>query len=49
MLCEPWILLSNLARLAGYDDPLRLEWALEAASLKDLAKGPFSVTKDALQ
>ncbi|MDP1564321.1 MAG: DUF5724 domain-containing protein [Pirellulaceae bacterium] len=38
--------LSNLARLAGYSDPLRLEWALEAASLKDLAKGPVSVTKE---
>lgn len=38
--------MSNLARLAGYADPLRLEWALEAASLKDLAKGPVSVTKE---
>lgn len=38
--------LSNLARLAGYADPLRLEWALEAESIKDLAKGPISITKE---
>lgn len=38
--------MSNLARLAGYADPLRLEWALEAQSLSDLAKGPVSVTKE---
>ncbi|MGB7323664.1 MAG: DUF5724 domain-containing protein [Rubripirellula sp.] len=37
---------SNLARLAGYRDPLRLEWSLEAESVKDLAQGPVSVTKD---
>ncbi|QEG20675.1 DUF5724 domain-containing protein [Mariniblastus fucicola] len=38
--------MSNLARTAGYPDPLRLEWALEAESTRDLAKGPVSVTKD---
>lgn len=38
--------MSNLARLAGYADPLRLEWALEAESIKDLVKGPVSVTKE---
>lgn len=38
--------MSNLARIAGYPDPLRLEWALEAESIKDLAKGPISVTKE---
>lgn len=38
--------MSNLARLAGYADPLRLEWALEAESIKDLNKGPVSVTKE---
>lgn len=37
--------MQNLARTAGYLDPLRLEWALEAKSTKDLAAGPVSVTK----
>lgn len=36
----------NLARLAGYRDPLRLEWAMEAQSVRDLAKGPVSETRD---
>lgn len=40
--------MSNLARLAGYSDPLRLEWALEAESIKDLAAGPVAVTKEGL-
>ncbi len=39
---------ANLARLAGYRDPLRLEWSLEAESVKDLAGGPVSVTKEGL-
>lgn len=38
--------MNNLARLAGYTDPLRLEWALEAESTRDLAEGPIQVTKD---
>jgi hypothetical protein len=38
--------LENLARTAGYPDPLRLEWAMEAAQLADLAAGPVSVTQD---
>ncbi len=38
--------MANLARLAGYRDPLRLEWAMEAESVKDLSKGPISMTKD---
>lgn len=38
--------MNNLARLAGYPDPLRMEWALEAASIQDLARGPVSVTRD---
>lgn len=38
--------MQNLARLAGYADPLRMEWALEADSIKDLAAGPVSVTKE---
>ncbi len=38
--------LENLARTAGYPDPLRLEWAMEAAGLADLVAGPVSVTQD---
>lgn len=38
--------ICNLARLAGFPDPLRLEWALEAESVKDLANGPVSITKE---
>ncbi len=37
---------ANLARPAGFRDPLRLEWALEAESVKDLASGPISITND---
>lgn len=40
--------MQNLARLAGFPDPLRMEWALEAASIRDLAKGPVSVTKEGI-
>ena len=36
----------NLARLAGYPDPLRLEWAMEAESIRDLATAPVTITKD---
>ena len=35
--------MQNLASLAGYQDPLRLEWAMEAESTQDLAAGPVSV------
>ncbi|MEM9940369.1 MAG: DUF5724 domain-containing protein, partial [Planctomycetota bacterium] len=38
--------MNNLARTAGYRDPLRLEWALEAESTRDLAEGPVSITKE---
>ncbi len=31
--------LQNLARTAGYADPLRLEWAMEGDSVKDLSTG----------
>ncbi len=34
--------LENLARTAGYPDPVRLEWAMEAQSVADLAAGPVS-------
>ncbi len=38
--------LQNLAATAGYPDPLRLEWAMGAEEVKDLAAGPVAVTKD---
>ena len=38
--------LDNLARTAGYPDPLRLQWAMETAALADLADGPVSVEAD---
>lgn len=41
--CE--IGMANLARTAGYVDPLRLEWAMEADAVRDLAKGPVTLTK----
>jgi hypothetical protein len=34
----------NLARTAGYSDPIRLEWAMEAKAVEDLAEGPLGVT-----
>ena len=37
--------MENLARTAGYPDPLRLEWAMEARELQDLSAGPVSVTE----
>ena len=38
--------LRNLAGTAGFPDPIRLDWALGAEALKDLAAGPVKVTKD---
>jgi hypothetical protein len=38
--------MENLARTAGYPDPQRLEWAMEAQAIADLARGPVSVTVD---
>jgi hypothetical protein len=38
--------MQNLASTAGYADPLRLEWALEAEQVKQLARGPLSAKKD---
>ena len=35
---------ANLARTAGYPDPLRLQWAMEASAVSDLAEGPVSVS-----
>jgi hypothetical protein len=40
--------MQNLARTAGYTDPLRLEWAMEADSVKDLAHGPVSANRDGI-
>ena len=36
--------LENLARTAGYPDPQRLEWAMEARAIADLAEGALSVS-----
>lgn len=36
--------MENLARTAGYTDPIRLQWAMEAQACADLAQGPVSVT-----
>ncbi len=38
--------LQNLARTAGYPDPLRLQWAMEAQAGADLAAGPVTATVD---
>jgi hypothetical protein len=35
------IAMQNLARTAGYADPARLEWAMEAREVADLAAGPI--------
>jgi len=35
--------MDNLARSAGYPDPLRLQWAMERFDLADLVKGPVPV------
>jgi hypothetical protein len=37
--------LENLARTAGFPDPIRLEWAQEARALADIAHGPVKVTQ----
>jgi hypothetical protein len=36
--------LANLARTAGYPDPVRLEWAMEADAVADLVRGPVSAS-----
>jgi hypothetical protein len=38
--------LENLARTAGYPDPFRLEWAMEAHAVSDLASGPLAARVD---
>ena len=37
--------IENLARRAGYRDPLRLQWAMEALECRDLATGPVEVSE----
>ena len=37
--------MQNLARNAGYADPLRLQWAMEAEAMSDLANGPITRTE----
>ena len=34
--------MENLARTAGYPDPVRLQWAMESEGIKDLAAGPVT-------
>ncbi|MCK4658544.1 MAG: DUF4132 domain-containing protein [Phycisphaerae bacterium] len=38
--------MQNLARTAGYRDPRRFQWAMEAEAVADLARGPVSVTAE---
>ncbi|GAB4459850.1 MAG: DUF4132 domain-containing protein [Armatimonadaceae bacterium] len=38
------IAMENLARTAGYPDPVRLEWAMETEAVADLATGSVSAT-----
>lgn len=35
--------MQNLARTAGYRDPQRLRWSMEAEAVSDLAKGPVTI------
>jgi len=37
--------MQNLAATADYPDPLRLEWTMEADSVRDLASGSVTVEK----
>src|SRR6266581_746227 len=37
--------LENLARTAGYPDPIRLQWAMEARFAADLRNGALTVTE----
>ena len=38
------IAMQNLARTAGYSDPIRLQWAMEALEVQDLIDGRISIT-----
>ena len=39
----------NLARTAGYADPIRLEWAMEAKAVEDLADGPIEAVVEGVK
>jgi hypothetical protein len=39
------IAMDNLARTAGYFDPMRLEWAMELKAVADLGKGPIKLKR----
>jgi hypothetical protein len=39
----------NLARTAGFADPIRLEWAMEAKAVEDFADGPIEVAVDGVK
>jgi hypothetical protein len=39
------IALENLSRTAGYADPQRLEWAMEASAIADLVAGAITITE----
>ena len=41
--------LDNLARTAGYPDPIRLQWAMEAQLAADLRDGSLVVEEDGVQ
>ena len=39
----------NLARTAGFADPIRLEWAMEAKAVEDLTDGPIEVVVESVK
>lgn len=41
--------MENLARTAGYPDPIRLQWAMEAREIADLRKGPVVAEAENVQ
>lgn len=41
--------MENLARTAGYSDPLRLEWAMEREAINDLVDGPILLNEGEFQ
>lgn len=42
------IAMQNLARTAGYADPLRLQWAMEMKEVQDLKEGPLILTRESI-
>lgn len=41
--------MANLARAAGFSEPLRLQWSMEARATTDLRSGPLTVNVDNVQ